>query len=1403
MKRKFVLLILFASCIVAVPLRSQTFEINGQPAQPAQQKPAKGAKHPAKAAQSSNGEGGFSFGTSLEVARENRAAQDAMKHGNTSLALTHAQRAAESAPKNKGLWLNFGYTARMAGKYDQSLAAYKHVLQIEPGSPDGQSGMAQTYLRMGNSAEARRILTQVVNANPNRVNDLLILGETEMHDGDLQPAIGILQRAEAQKPSAHAELLMAVAYMKLKQPEKAKRYLDQAKARAPRNPEVYRAIANFFRETHDYKSAIAALKSIPKATPETLADLGYTYELDGDKKQAAAAYAKAANAAPGTIGFQLSAAQSSINAGDLNAGKQFLTRAQGLDANSYRLHAIRASLARIENRPQDAIKEYQIAIANLPQGGVPEGQLYPVQLHLNLAELEREQGDEAAAKQQIKVAEDIVNQLDIQGAARAEFLRVRASVKTGDNDYQGAEADLKEAMKLDPDSLNVQLQYASLLWKMKRQPESQKMYEAILTKDPKNRFALESLGYLARDVGDSKLAEQWFMKFAAAYPDDFVPHLALGDLYTATRDFAKADAEYARGYKLAPQNATIVANAANAAIEARKMELAGQWLARATGTMNDDAKVMLERERWLFHTGKFKESAALGYKVLQKLPKDRNASVYLGYALYNLGRYDDVLTLVNRYDSILPKEPNFPLLAGHVHKQGGLLDEAADDYTRAMERDPKMAEAYVNRGYVENDLQDAEDATNDFHKALELNPKNGVAELGLAFSNLEMHHGKAALEAVDKAQTLIGESGAVHLARATAYRQMRQLAKAEAEYHAALKYAPDDLHLNMALADTLYHERKYRDSIRVLNAALQISPDDPVIYAELAHSSAELHDRTQTMNYVAAAERNGGDQAAVLLATGDALMTLGDRDAAMDRFARAMQAPDADKVDIRLAIAKLFEREGKYDDARQQISLAFAEARIGEAAPPTADNLVEAANTFLAMRDFDLAERYYAKAKDLGAGDGVVAIGLANSYLARGNPQRASAELAALGANDDNQQNFDYQMAMANVYRERRDTLHAMTAFAQANELSADDDIAEKSLEEVAGQEGYRINQRVSALTDLDIAPIFDDSTIYTLDAKLLNATGNGGQLPPPRSSLQTLWTNAFRYHVDGMPLISGFFQLRNAVGRVSIPSELLILPRDTYDYNFNGALNPVLRLGRNSIQFNTGLQYTLRRDHASNLSALEMDQNLFRQFAYFSSSSFFNWIAVRGHGFHEAGPFTGQTLSSRDVGANVEFTVGRPWGRTALVTGYSVRDLQFNPRIREYFSTSTYGGLQRTFGQNLKVSVLAEYIRAWRVQDLTFVTAQAMRPAASFEYRIGRRWTVDGQVAFDRGEGFHDYDNIQSGFFISYDKPLRRNVAGVSGDVPVEYPLRFSVGLQQDEFPNFTGQGQAIFRPVFRLTIF
>jgi len=1407
--------------LAASPAVAQTFEIGGKSATasdskkngkqaktaPAGKKAAKGGKPggvqsgaPADAA-SSAASNKFGFGASIDVTRDAHAATQALKHGNPSAAAMYAQRAVSKAPQNAKLWFLLGYTSRLAGRYGQSADAYQKGLAREAGSAEGLSGLAQTYAKMGRRDDAKRLLAQAIAAAPKNVTNILVLGELYIQSGDYQQGVATLQRAEAIKPSSHSELLMAVAYMKMKQMDKAKALLARAKARDPKNVAIFRAVANFQREEKDYKSAIATLKSAPRATPEVLADLGFTYELASMPKESAAAYERAAKGAPNHIGYQLSAAQGFLQTGDPDKAKQFLARANQIDANNYRLHAIRGSIARTENRTDDAIREYQFAVAHLPEGGVPEGQLYPVLLRLNLSELLRQSGDEQGAKAQLAIAEQQISKIHVEGPAMAEFLRVRASIKTGSGDFAGAEADLKQALQLDPANTNAALALASVYWKTKRSDEAQKVYNDILAKDGKNRFALESLGYLARELGNRAAAEQFFNRLAQAYPDDYVAYLALGDMYTDARDFQRADSNYQSAYKRAPKNPIVVANAANAAIEARKFDLAKVWVDRATGSMNDDARVMRERERYLFHTGNYLESAKLGYKVLARLPKDRNASVYLGYDLYNLGRYDDVLSLSTKYEQVLPKEANFPMLIGHVHKQSQLLDQAVDDYSRAIEKDPKMVEAYVNRGYVRNDLQDPELASQDFDAALKIAPDNGIAHLGLAFSSLQLKKGHVALEQADLAEKLMGESGATHLARATAYRQMRALDKAEAEFRAALKYSPDDLRLHMALADTLYHARKYNLALDELNQVLRLHPDDVgVVYAQMAHAHAQLHQRAETFQYIEAAEREDGEKSEILLATGDALLILGDENAAMERFTRALEAPDANRVDARLSIAKVFAHKNEYEDAKQQVALAFAESRVGEASPVTDENLIEAANIFLAAHDFKLAEKYYKRAADAGAGEEVVAIGLANTYLAQGQAVQAQAQLASLGNPADYTSSYDYQLAAGNMYRQSHDMPRALSAFARASQLDTHDDVAQREMFEVAGQEGLQLTKRFSVLSDLDVHGIFEPATVYELNAKLFGAT-TPSLMPPPHSSRELVFTNAFRYHQDGLPTMSGFFQVRNAVGQTSVPSDAIIVDRNTTDYSLNGAINPVLHLGGETMTFNAGVQYTLRRDSAAPVA---MNQNLLREFVHFSTSSFFNWISVKGSAYHEAGPFTARDLKSRDVAGEIEFRVARPWGRTALITGYNVRDIQYSPLVREYFTTSSWVGVERKFGEALTMRVIGEYVRAWRVQDNLYATAQMARPRVELSYQPNSHWSAEGSFAMSRGQGFHTYDNMQSSFFISYITPWRRSMADATGEVPVEYPLRFSIGVEQQNFSNFTGGAQSmVLRPVLRLTIF
>ncbi len=334
---------------------------------------------------------------------------------------------------------------------------------------------------------------------------------------------------------------------------------------------------------------------------------------------------------------------------------------------------------------------------------------------------------------------------------------------------------------------------------------------------------------------------------------------------------------------------------------------------------------------------------------------------------------------------------------------------------------------------------------------------------------------------------------------------------------------------------------------------------------------------------------------------------------------------------------------------------------------------------------------------------------------------------------------------------------------------------------------------------EASFAPALEDINVYTLDAKILNVT-NPALLPPPRHSFQSLAESHYRIHLGDLPVISGMAGESLTTGQFLFPSVSVVQDRHTYDTFFNGGITPVLHLGSNQIALDGGLQFTVRRD---TISPVYMSQNLFRQFLYMSTSSFFNWVSINGSAIHEAGPFTDQNLHSRDNSASLEFTVGRPWGHTSLITGYSARDLLFRPLVQEYFNTASYIGLQHKFGDRLTAALLAEDLRSWRVQGLQYAIAQALLPGARFEFRANPRWNVQGSFLLSRGSGYHEYDNAQSEFLVSYTRPLHGTLKDGDGTVPVAYPLRISFGVEQQTFYNFAGSSRTTLLPVVHFTLF
>jgi tetratricopeptide (TPR) repeat protein len=641
------------------------------------------------------------------------------------------------------------------------------------------------------------------------------------------------------------------------------------------------------------------------------------------------------------------------------------------------------------------------------------------------------------------------------------------------------------------------------------------------------------------------------------------------------------------------------------------------------------------------------------------------------------------------------------------------------------------------------------------------------------------------------------------------------LLKAADEYRAALKFTPDDGVIHFGLANVIFAQRRYREAIAELNIAAKDSPDNPDIYALLARSYANLQERGPALENVQLAEQHAMNPPAVKNAsqsslsqvyvfTGEALSTLGLHQAAMERFAKALSAPHSDRVGVRLAIAELMAQQDQTDDAERQIALAQMESEAGETEAMSGSQFIAAADVFRALHEYQLSQTYLERAKAAGAPDAEVRIGLANNYIAIGDTARAQAQLAAVAAEADSAPDYQYLMAKANVERQQHHDVQALTSFAQASNAEGEDQTAQQALLAAGGSEGLRINQRLSLLGTYTVDPIFEDSTVYVLDAKL-DATfavppSDTSLLPPPRSSLEDQGTAAFHLHLNRIPTVTGFFQVRNARGEISVPATNSVVNRDTTDYAFNVGLNPTVNLGRNVLQFNAGIQEIIRRDSKQPTA---LDQNLFRQFVYLSTSSFFNAVSVSGYAIHEAGPFTDTNLHSSDLSAAVDFRVGAPWGKTALVTGWGANKQTFSPTVYQNYFTSSYIGADRKFGEKFDVRAEAEFIRAWRVVGANSGIAQNLRPAGTVDFTPNHSWDVHFSTAYSSTRSFHVYDELQNGLSVTYARPFKRKFKDDSGDVILQYPIRITGGFQSQSFFNFSGAQSSQFKPYIGISLF
>ena len=394
-------------------------------------------------------------------------------------------------------------------------------------------------------------------------------------------------------------------------------------------------------------------------------------------------------------------------------------------------------------------------------------------------------------------------------------------------------------------------------------------------------------------------------------------------------------------------------------------------------------------------------------------------------------------------------------------------------------------------------------------------------------------------------------------------------------------------------------------------------------------------------------------------------------------------------------------------------SARFRRSTVSDASVITAENYLDAGDILMSIQDFELAKRFFQRAQTAGADELTVAIGMANAHLAFGETSSAETLLANAG-DPEEELRITITLFLAPMFTASARILCMPCPTSPALILCAPDNLSSQQAEyDLAGEQGRQLTEGLSVGSWCRPAPIFEDENIYQLDARLRGVQNIPGLLPPPRRSIETFADARFRVKTGDIPVLP----VSSVSGTLAAPSRSQLGPDSAAQY-----LRHDIQWGHQSgrsrrecgphyharLAVHTPARYGISaRLESESLPAVRLRfKQPNRQLALVQCKCY-----PRNRTVHQSGSAFPRSLCQS------KFHSRTPLGQDRIHYRLWRTRRPVSPHDPGVLSDQHLYWRQRKFGSKIRATALAEYLRAWRVQDSSFAIAQSIRPA--FYWRL------------------------------------------------------------------------------------
>lgn len=397
--------------------------------------------------------------------------------------------------------------------------------------------------------------------------------------------------------------------------------------------------------------------------------------------------------------------------------------------------------------------------------------------------------------------------------AQAYYHFVLGSFHSGNKDFGLSISEFKKALELDPDSIQLRIEFAHTLVRSGEVSEAVSMVEKAIEKDPDSVAAHYFLGQLYSNYhgGQTKLSEKAIVELNRVIeldPDHAEALFQLGDLYLRRHEHRKAAPVLARLVELRPGLVEAYFQHARALMGLGDPAGAIQALEKARNVQKDHYEVIRFLGGLYEQTGRPDRAVEL-YLSAPQLLADAKLLVSTGRLLGQQGRNDQSVELLRKGTARHPQDQELAVALGRALMRARKYDDATEVFGRVVEDNPKDLQATLELSRLEAVRGERESAIVRLRRLL--------AEA----DNLTSQDGRRFREQVQ-------------MTLAHVYQESRQYKEAIRIFRELLAGQPHDLRHKAMLAYALKDAGKLNEALSLARELLQDHPRDPDALAAAA-----------------------------------------------------------------------------------------------------------------------------------------------------------------------------------------------------------------------------------------------------------------------------------------------------------------------------------------------------------------------------------------------------------------------------------------------------------------------------------------------------------------------------------------------------------------------------------------